>query len=207
MYYYSKNSLVKVFHNKKCPCIHRISADNMGEIASLFKAHEQGYKYCMLCNPLFKHYREHYNEILGFAIKNGITIRIEEDRLSVWSVKSQWKIVLDKNDKMVLYHNNSFRPKNGETSKIKGYHLQKDVREDSIVKYLEYIVEHDYYRMLNPAYINAKKKAPKHKKGTNSCKIAKKKQARYDRGYAIKRVRDLIDSLEKTRCTAQNVSI
>ena len=65
---------------------------------------------------------------------------------------------MDKKDRIVLYHKNDFTTDKDHLSEISGYHLQGDVRRNSIVAYLQYIVDHDYYRMLNPVYIPKKKK-------------------------------------------------
>jgi len=67
---------------------------------------------------------------------------------------------------------------------------------------LEYINEHEYYRMLNPLHIVTKKEPPK--KGTRRYKGQQKAIARKERKRQIWNVINLIDSLSiGTPCVAQ----
>ena len=105
-------------------------------------------------------------------------------------------IVVDKKNRIVLYHKNDFTTDKDHLSEISGYHLQGDARRNSIVTYLQYIVDHDYYRMLNPVYIPKKKKdSPPPRKGTKRYKSTQRRIEKYERKRAIKNVLNLIESL------------
>ena len=116
--------------------------------------------------------------------------------ISIRSIKSKWKITLDENYKIVLYHKNDFTTNKDHLSVISGYHLQGDVLKDSIIAYLQYIVDHDYFRMVNPLYIPQNKKVSSPpKKGTKRYKKSQRKLEKNERKKAIKNVLNLIDSL------------
>ena len=103
---------------------------------------------------------------------------------------------MDKKNRIVLYHKNDFKTDKDHLSEISGYHLQGDARRKSIVEYLQYIVDHDYYRMLNPVYIPKKKKeSPPPRKGTRRYKSAQRRIEKYERKRAISNVLSLIESL------------
>lgn len=92
-----------------------------------------------------------------------------------------------------LYHRNVLDPKGNADGPYPGYHAQNVCHAD-LRGYLEYIVEHDYYRMMHPVYPAPKKKAPP-PKGSKRYKKAQKRQKKQERRAAIKNVLELIDSV------------
>lgn len=196
MYYYSKKSNSKVIHTAECFHTHNTIIDAIGQFESLPDAYSNGYRLCKHCNPLFKHYKKESNEIIEYCRKNGLSVWLQNKCISICSIRSEWKIALDKKNRIVLYHKNDFETDRDHLSEIKGYHFQGDVRRSSVVEYLGYIVEHDYFRMLNPVYIPKKKKeSPPPMKGTKRYKSAQKRIEKRKRKQAIRNVLNLIDSL------------
>lgn len=196
MYYYSKKSNQKIIHMIECFHIHSTDINDIGWFETLPEAYKQGYRLCHHCNPLFKHYNKENREIIEFCHENGLSVYLKDKYISICSAQSQWKIVLDKDNRIILYHKNSFEKNKDCLSEINGYHLQGDIRKSSVVEYLKYIVRHDYYRMLHPVYIPKKKKvSPPPRKGTKRYKSAQKRIEKHKRKQAIKNVLDLIDSL------------
>ena len=103
---------------------------------------------------------------------------------------------MDTKNSIVLYHRNDFKTDKDHLSEIKGYHLQGDVKKTSIIEYLQYIVDHDYFRMLNPVHIPKKKKeSPPPRKGTRRYKSAQRRIEKYERKRAIYNVLNIIESL------------
>ena len=96
--------------------------------------------------------------------------------------------------RLTLYHQNTFESQRDCRSEIKGYHLQGGASYDSVVDYLKYIVEHDYFRMWNPVYHRPKKKEPP-KKGTKRYRREQRKMKNREKRQAVRNVLDLIESL------------
>lgn len=196
MYYYSKKSRKKIIHTGDCFHIHNSDINNIGCFETLSEAHEKGYRLCKHCSPLRKHYRKESNEIVEFCRRNGLSIQLGNRCIAVTSPRSRWKIAIDNQKKIALYHQNTFKTSKDHLSEIKGYHRQKDVLKNSVVAYLHYIVKHDYYRMQNPVYMpESKKETPPPKKGTKRYKRDQQRIEKYERKQAIKNVLKLIDSL------------
>lgn len=196
MYYYSKKNRKNIIHTIECFHINNTDITDIGWFETLSEAYEQGYRLCKHCNPLFRCYRKESDKIIDFCRENGLSVHLSDSDISVYSIESEWKIVLDKKSRLALYHKNDFKTNKDRLSEISGYHLQGDARRRSIVAYLKYIIEHDYYRMLNPVYIpKEKKKSPPPKKGTKRYKSTQRRIERYERKRAVKNVLDLIDSL------------
>jgi hypothetical protein len=147
-----------------------------------------------------KQYQKECEEILEICTNKGLSVYSGKRYIAITSISSQWKIALDKNNEMVLYHKNDFETPNDCMSPILGYHLQGDVKHNSIVSYLNYIIDHDYFRMLNPVVAPKKNIAPPlPKKGTNRYRKEQKKNAKLQKKIAIKNVLNLIDSLSVAR--------
>ncbi len=196
MYYYSKKGENKILHTIECFHIHYTDISDIGWFETLSEAYRQGYRLCKHCNPLFKHYKKEIHGIIEYCRKNGLSVHLENKNIFIRSIRSRWKITLDQKNRIVLYHKNDFHTNRDHLSEISGYHLQGDAHRSSIVEYLEYIVEHDYFRMLNPIHMPKKKKnSPPPKKGTKRYKSTQKRIEKYKRKQAIKNVLNLIDSL------------
>lgn len=196
MYYYSKKSRKKILHTQDCFHIMHTDIDDIGWFSTLPKAYGQGYRLCEHCNPLAKHYRRESKQILDFCGKYGLAVHLGHRCIAVTSPQSKWKIAIGKNMGITLYHKNTFTTDRDDLSEINGYHLQRDVRADSVLDYLTYIVDHDYYRMLNPVCKMPKKKAsPPPRKGTRRYRSEQRKAEKRERNRAIRNVLNIIESL------------
>ena len=75
--------------------------------------------------------------------------------------------------------------------------------KDSIYGYLEYIVEHEYYRMMHPVEIfHPKKNSTPPQKGTKRYKKQQKMLKRIERKRSIVNVLNILDSLREQRQSA-----
>ncbi len=196
MYYYSKKSRNKVIHTVECFHIHNTDIDDLGWFESLSEAYKYGYRLCRHCNLLSKDYRNEKKQIIDYCRVNGLSLYLTYRSLMVESIKSKWQITLDKKDKFVLYHKNTFETYKDCLSEIGGYHFQRDIRANSVMEYLKYIIEHDYYRQRQPICIEKKKREkPLPKKGTKRYRKAQNRIKKFERKQAIRNVIDIIDSL------------
>ena len=196
MYFYCKKSKEKIIHLEDCFHISKKILNDIGYFESLNDAYKQGYRLCKHCNPMEKQYQKECDDILKICANKGLSVYSGDRYIAITSVSSKWKIALDKNNDMVLYHKNDFETPNDCMSPIVGYHLQGDVKKNSIISYLNYIIEHDYFRMVNPVAIPRKMVIPPPpKKGTKRYRKEQKKNAQLQKKYAVKNVLNLIDSL------------
>ncbi len=195
MYYYSKKSSKKIIHISGCFHTGKTDGENIERFETLPEAYEQGYRLCRHCNPLLKYYKDEMEQILDFCQKNGLSVYPADKSIIVTSTQSKWKISLNKHNKIVLYHKNTFKAVWDQFSEIPGYHLQGDVKKESVVEYLKYIIDHDRYRTINPLDIHKKKTSAPPKKGTKRYKSNQRKLKYYERRKAIRSVLDIIDSL------------
>ncbi len=197
MYYYSKNSRKKIIHKGLCFHVANSYIDNIGCFDSLGQAYENGYRLCKHCNPLASRYRKELKSILAYSQEKGIAVEGRNRFIGITSISSKWKIILSVDQQQIrLYHKNAFETDNDALSPVSGYHLQR-VYKNSIMGYLEYIVQHDQYRRENPLYIKpSKKPSPPPRKGTKRYKNAQKRAAQIARKDAIQNVLNIIDSFQ-----------
>ena len=111
MFYYNKKSKVKVVHTDKCFHISNDRHKDIGCFESLHEAYEQGYRLCKHCNPMQKQYQAERDEILQMSAKKGLSVYSGNRYISITSLASKWKITLDSEKRMILYHKNAFSTK------------------------------------------------------------------------------------------------
>ena len=193
MYYYNEKSSKKIIHLPNC---HYVNGKKVKEFNTLGKAHANGYRFCRCCNPLAKQYKKEQKNIIDFCQRYGISTFLKENYIGIKSIKGSWGLSISSDgEHFDLYHKNKFETKNDYKSPVPGYHLQF-VRCSSIIEYLEYIANHDYYRTINPLYIYPK--APTSpKRGTKRYKKEMKKIKALQKRESVKNVLNLIDSLNK----------
>lgn len=196
MYYYCKKSKKRIIHLQECFHTLKLDDENWGSFETLAEAYEQGYRLCKHCNLLAKQYRKEHKGIINFCQRKGLRVSFGYRNIAVASVHSKWLIAIDEKSKFILYHKNTFETEKDCLSEIKGYHKQYDVLKGSIIDYLNYIVEHDYFRMMRPVQ-GPKKKKEYHppRKGTRRYKSAQRRIEKIKRKEAIDNVLNLIDSL------------
>lgn len=196
MYYYSKNSRKKVVHSSDCFHIQYVEVDNVGSFETLEKVYQSGYRLCRHCSPIAKLYRKESNSMTEYCCKHAASFFFHDKFIGIHTPYSKWRIIpIEGTNGLALYHKNTYASKHDTESAVPGYHLQK-VCKKSVHAYLEYIVEHEYYRMMNPVYIRPQKKAKESpRKGTKRYKQQQAKAERYERRKAIANVLQIIDGL------------
>lgn len=203
MYYYSKKSSKKIIHSRECPYIQNVDVEHVGTFETLEEAYEQGYRLCRHCSLIAKRYRKESESLVEYGREHAVSFFFNDRFIGVRTPYSQWKIVPSVNGKqMVLYHRNTFKTEKDCNSPVKNYHCQRVVK-DSILGFLEYIVEHEYYRMMHPVEIfPSKKESTPPRKGTKRYKKQQKKIQHFERKRSIINVLNIIDRLQEQRQAA-----
>lgn len=199
MFYSIKKGRNKIIHS--ADCFHIMNSDISGIVCfeNILDAHKQGYRLCKHCDFLHKQYRLEYEKIMDYCRKNGLSVILNARNIYIDSIKSQWKIIVGNSNEMFLYHKNTFESPRDSKSMLKDYHFQGDIHCESILKYLEYIVAHDYYRMLNPVRFPKKQKGNMiPQKGTKNYRKLQKRKERTERKQAINNVICLINAISAT---------
>lgn len=93
-----------------------------------------------------------------------------------------------------LYHKNEFETKHDSKNFMRGFHRQ-NVHYNTLAEYLDYILDHDWYRTLHPVNHPPKPKNPP-KQWTHQYNMAQKKAKKRARKQSIRNVLNLIDSLQ-----------
>ena len=203
MYFYSKKSSKKILHTKGCSHIKNVAPEHMGSFKTLEEAYEQGYRLCRHCSIIAQQYRKESDSLVEYGHAHAVSFFFNDRFIGVRTPYSQWKIVPSTNGKqMMLYHRNTFKTEKDADSPVKNYHHQK-VAKDSIYGYLEYIVEHEYYRMMHPVEIfHPKKNSTPPQKGTKRYKKQQKMLKRIERKRSIVNVLNILDSLQEQQQSA-----
>ena len=194
MFYYSKKNHRKIVHTEKCYILSKLDPEAVGTFDTLPEAYKAGYRLCRRCSLLEKLYRSEEDALLDYARRNGMALFYSGKSLKIVSTISKWMLTLSNDGGLALYHQNTIESRTDEQSDIPGYHYQK-ARYKTIIEYLDYIKEHDYFRNRNPLYEPPKKKAPP-KKGTKRWRKQEKRIAKQTRKRSINNVLNLIDSLD-----------
>lgn len=201
MYFYSKKSRKKIVHTDLCFHVKETCIDDIGSFETLNEAYGAGFRLCKHCNPMKKQYNRECENILKISAEYGFSVYLGNRYISITSVVSKWKITLDNESNMILYHENKFEKAEYSPDQVYGYHLQGDVRKTSIVSYLKYIIGHDDFRMIHPVHIPKKKKEKTPpRKGTKRYKSAQRRTEKRQRKEAVRNVLCLIESLHITPC-------
>lgn len=203
MFFYSKNSSKKILHTKGCSHIKNVDAEQLGAFKTLEEAYEHGYRLCRHCSIIAKQYRKESETLVAYGREHAVSFFFNDRFIGVRTPYSQWKIVPSSNGKqMLLFHRNTFETKKDCDSPVKNYHCQKVVK-GCVQDYLEYIVEHEYYRMMHPVEIfHSKKNSTPPQKGTKRYKKQQKMLKRIERKRSIVNVLNIIDSLQEQRQSA-----
>ena len=201
MYYYNKKSSRKIIHSMFCFHVANTDLDDIGWFESLNEAYEHGYRLCRKCSPIATHYRKELDSIISFSQINGVAVYLHDKFIGVTSPSSKWKIVpCSYGQSIELYHKNTFKTEQDDYSAVPGYHYQSVIKE-SIIDYLDYVVQHDAFRRFNPVKPPKNKTTPAVKpaprKGTKRYQKAQKHAKRVARSQSIKNVLSIIDSLHQ----------
>lgn len=193
MYYATSLGRKRIIHTPDCPHCKRIREENLIEIPSIWAAFSKRYHLCKHCNPLMQKYKSEESAIQEYCSHNGLCFSIENKCFRVETPRSMWKITLEDNATCTtLYHKNELHLEKRRHDRVPGYHCQS-VCHPTLLGYLEYIVEHDYFRMLNPIHLAPKKKSPR--KGTKRYRKQQKRAKKQARRESIHNVLNLIDTI------------
>lgn len=192
MYYYSKNSRTKIIHTEDCRYHRAIREGHLGTFQTLAEAHAAGYRLCKVCNPLVGLFHAEEETLMEICRQKGLSISLRRNFISISSPRSSWRILADDNrNHTKLYHRNDFGPK--QLGPVAGYHDQH-VNYATLQEYLDYIIDHDYYRMMHPLY-PAPQPKPAPVKGTKRYRKAQAREKRKAKKAAVWNVLSIIDSL------------
>lgn len=191
MFFYSIKSRSKVLHLENCHHLKRIKKANVKTITSSVDGINKGFKICKCCSPLTKDYRKNKDEILNYAYNNGICCNLHNGYMYVQTCYDEWMILASgRNNRMDLHHKNKFVAENTET--VRGYHNQH-FGGCSVMEFLQYISNHEWFRTLYPLQIRKEKQPPQ--KGTKRWHSQQKMNRKKERINRINNVLSLIDSL------------
>ena len=152
MLIYSVNSHRKIAHLPHCQILRRIPRENRRTFDSLEDARTHGYRLCNCCPSIAQKYRKERIQVNAFCKSHGFTLKLHNGVIHIISRRDCWRIIVyGKKKSLFLYHRNNRRHycTGGRRSIVPGFHCQA-CRSKSILKYLEYINSHDYYRDDHP---------------------------------------------------------
>ena len=159
--FYSTKSNEKVFHLPHCNIARRIRKEYKMKLDDPEIARALGYRQCNCCSLVGMRLRKEQKAIDQFCQENGVAYHLEDGQLHVRTPYSKWRIIVSgKANKLFLYHRNTFKKDEKFVSIIPGYHSQA-IRCKSILEYLNYIVQHDAFRLREKE--KAKRKATSHR--------------------------------------------
>lgn len=203
MYYYSKTGKKKIAHTEQCRYCQAITSEHLGSFSTVSEAYLAGFRLCNSCSPLASFFYAEESNAMKICRENGLAIHLGKKYIAISSPRSKWRILAaDNRNATKLYHRNEFEPGNGSDF-MRGYHDQ-EVCFKTLAEYLNYIVEHDYYRMRNPLYPRPQKKAPP-VKGTKRYRKAVAKEKRREKRIAVANVIHLIDELSSKQTSVTSI--
>ena len=147
MFIVSRKSADKMFHDQNCRYALMISPHNRVYYHTMAEAFSDGKIACSYCAALMKMILKEIDDLRGICEENGIGIVFnhEDGTLEIQTEKSEWKLApYGSKHRLRLYHKNKIEVP-GEATPYEGYHLQKAWGK-TIRDYLEYIVNHEYYK-------------------------------------------------------------
>ncbi len=199
MFYYSVNSKKKIVHFKGCHHLKNIKAKNLKSFENVYDVRKSEYRICSCCSPVLKQLRKEKSELLKYSMENGLSFFVQKGDLHICTHHSNWKVLVSNNESILeLHHKNNYEKEYRDS--VRGYHKQNYI-SDSILGYLEYINNHENYRMFCPLPVFIKKEPPV--KGTKRWNRQQKAMKKKERKRQIWNVYNLIDSLSVSSCAAQ----
>lgn len=198
MFYYSNRSKAKVVHYEGCHHLKNIKNENLRTFDSVKDVRKGEYRICSCCSPITDRLKKEQTALETFCQENGLSYFVNKGNLHIRTHNSKWKVLVSNNrDVLELHHENSFEKEHNNS--VPGYHRQNYI-SDSIIGYMEYITNHENYRMHNPMPVFTKKETPI--KGTKRRSKQQKAIKKKERNRKIWNVINLIDSLSKGACVA-----
>lgn len=191
MVFYSTKSNEKVFHLPHCKIARRIHKEYKKQFATPEEARVVGYRMCNCCSPMGMKLRKEQEAVNQFCQENGVSCWLVDGQLHVITPRSEWRIIVNgKAKKLFLYHKNTYEKFEKIPSIVPGYHSQA-ARSETIVGYLEYIIQHDIYR---------RRQEKKAKQKADSMRNLRKNTRSYQRGtdnrrYSANQLYSIMDNI------------
>ena len=148
MYISSRRSSDKMVHDDHCRYAKMIAPHNREEFSTAHEAYCSGKTACIHCAAIMQKLKAEMTDLLNICEANGISILFDytDGTLEIVSKVDKWKLApAESGSKMYLYHKNTARFCK-EICPFEGYHYQRQWYR-SIRKHLEYIVQHDWYKI------------------------------------------------------------
>lgn len=150
MYVYSKRNHRKIIHTQYCRYIQNRSKDDLGYFYNKYDAFSKGFRLCKYCSRIGKLYMKQQKAVTEFCAEKNYSISLDNDVLNIITPFSKWKTTFSKNgNKLKLYHRNSIYSLNNNKKHISDYHQQCFFNADLLIV-LDYIYNHDKYRLNHP---------------------------------------------------------
>lgn len=200
MFYYSIKSRKNIVHFENCHHIKNIKIENLKTFDNIFDVRKSDYIVCSCCSPLVAQLKKEQSNLENYSLKNGLLFFMNKGILNIRTSDSKWKVLVSDNKNILeLHHENKYELEHDDS--VIGYHKQY-CTSDSLLGYLIYINEHEYYRMLNPLKSRKKKQPPR--KGTKRWNSQQRRLKKKERKQKICNVLNLIDSLSSNNKCAIN---
>ncbi len=157
MCYICGKSNNKIVHTIECRYVKMMPKKNKQYFNSWEDASEAGYVQCRRCSRIYKYLNKEEKQMKEYCRSNGVYYYFNpsDGALDIISMSGKCKIIVNGRKHYIwLYHKNNSGVKYGDF--VPGYHSQK-IRSNTLMGYMNYIVEHDIYRGENPLYKSQKK--------------------------------------------------
>ena len=147
----SMDSKSMVYHRSNCRYAKQIHEKNKVQMKR-DDIETYGYRPCKCCSSVRGIFNNEKGNILKFTNQHNMDVDLLDDKLYIRTDVGCWKIRYKPDiDKLVLLHKNYVdgridldEVENGQ------YHRQVDIfQSDSIMKYINYIYEHDRYKKIS----------------------------------------------------------
>lgn len=146
----SMDSKSMVYHRAGCRYAKQIHEKNKVQI-NRDTIETYGYRPCKCCSSIRGIFSNEKGNILKFTQTHNMDVDLIDDKLYIRTDVGCWKIRYKPNqDKLVLLHKNYVDGRIDLDDVENGdYHRQVDIQKsDTIMKYINYIFEHDKYKKI-----------------------------------------------------------
>lgn len=202
MYVYSTLNHRKIFHTQHCRYIRNCDSKNLSFFSTKEEGFAAGYRTCKCCTKLAKIYQKQKSNVLRFCEEKNYKLIFINDVIDIATPFSKWKIhSTKKGRKLKLFHENSVYTVNNKMEFFNGYHTQ-GVFDTDLIKVLEYIYNHDKYRIDNPfesTVFSTKKRINKNRKSKAKISRQRKSDKKRQKRKRVDLVYAIMDKLEEKK--------
>lgn len=142
------------YHRPYCDCIRAGDEYTVSNDKSISQLGKMGYLPCRYCSKFLRQYYAEEKEIKEFCFEHALRYKLLGEALLINTYYSSWKVAVDyqsfhEKNALVLMHENDqmyIMCDRDQGNIYRKYHFQNDVHCNTILGYLQYIIEHDKYR-------------------------------------------------------------